>query len=381
MKFFKLVVRNLLRSKARTLLTMFGVSVSIFIFAALLSLDRGVQRMIDQTGNDSVLTVFDRYKACPPNSKLPLHYGDKIAALPTVAEVLPVRFLLSTCRTTTDLVAVHGIEADKLRDFKELAIGSADYDAFAAEKGAAIVGREVAGKYGWTTGQQVTLAQLGGVSFVVRGIFDAPGSSSNQVVYVDRTYLEQATQQPGWVTMFLVKPKDPSQADAVAASIDALFANFEVQTKTGPEKAFIARMITDFKDMVRFAQIVAWAALVLLLAAVANSMSMSVRDRLREMAIMKLLGFDSESTARLVLVEAVVASALAALCGAGLAWLAIGRSGFVISVEGFSIVPYLSGEVVTAGLCAGILLGAVGAFLPASGGARLPIVQALKEVD
>jgi hypothetical protein len=77
----------------------------------------------------------------------------------------------------------------------------------------------------------------------------------------------------------------------------------------------------------------------------------------------------------------MLSSALAALLGAGLAWLLISRSRFVISVEGFSIVPYLSGEVVAAGLFAGLLLGALGAFMPATSGARLPIVQALKEVD
>ena len=381
MKFAKLVIRNLLRSKARTLLTMLGVGVSIFIFAALVSLDRGVQRMIEQTGDDTVLTVFDRYKACPPNSKLPSHYGDKIAALPGVAETMSLRFLLSTCRTTTDLVAVHGIEVDKLRRFKALTIDEGEYAAFAGEKGAAIVGRDAANKYGWTVGQQVTLSQLGGVSFVVRGIFDAPGGSANQVVYVDRTYLEQATQQVGWTTMYLVRPADPAQADAVAAAIDAQFANFEVQTKTGPEKAFIARMITDFKDMVHFSQLVAWAALLLLLAAVANSMSMSVRDRLREMAIMKLLGFDSDSTVRLVLAESMLASFIAAAGGAGLAWLIVTQSGIVISVEGFTIAPYLSLEVIGAALFAGLLLGAIGAYLAAFKAAQLPIVQALREVD
>jgi putative ABC transport system permease protein len=381
MRFAKLVLRNILRSKTRTLLTMLGVGVSIFIFAALVSLDRGVQDMIDQTGGDTVLTVFDRYKACPPGSKIPVHYLDKIGAIPHVAAVLPVRFLLSSCRTTTDMVAVNGIDPAVLRSFKALELPAADYAAFAKEKGAAIAGRAVAEKYGWQVGQQVALSQLGGISFVLRGIFDSDSSAERQVVYVDRVYLEQATDQPGWVTMFLVKPDAPGNAEAISQAIDATFANFEVQTKTGPEKAFIARMIHDFKDMVHFAQLVAWAALLLLLAAVANSMSMSVRDRLREMAIMKLLGFDSEATARLVLVEAMLTSAVAALCGASLAWLIIARSGVVISIEGFTVAPTLTPEVVALATCAGVLLGALGAFFPASSGARLPIVQALREVD
>jgi putative ABC transport system permease protein len=133
--------------------------------------------------------------------------------------------------------------------------------------------------------------------------------------------------------------------------------------------------------MVHFAQLVAWAALVLLLAAVANSMSMSVRDRLREMAVLKLLGFDSNGAAQLVLAEAMLVSTAGALAGAGLAWLLINRSGIVVSVEGFTIAPMLTPEVVALGASAGLLLGALGAFLPAMSGARLPIVQALREVD
>jgi putative ABC transport system permease protein len=337
--------------------------------------------MVDQTGGETVLTVFDRYKACPPGSKIPIHYAAKIAAIPHVQAVLPVRFLLSSCRTTTDMVAVDGIDPRVLRQFKDLRLPAGEYAAFAREKGAAIAGRTVADKYGWQVGQQVTLAQLGGISFVLRGIFDSPSSTERQVVYVDRVFLEQATGQTGWVTMYLVKPDEPAHADAVSQAIDATFANFDVQTKTGPEKAFIARMIHDFKDMVHFAQLVAWAALVLLLAAVANSMSMSVRDRLREMAVLKLLGFDSNGAAQLVLAEAMLVSTAGALAGAGLAWLLINRSGIVVSVEGFTIAPMLTPEVVALGASAGLLLGALGAFLPAMSGARLPIVQALREVD
>jgi putative ABC transport system permease protein len=202
-----------------------------------------------------------------------------------------------------------------------------------------------------------------------------------QMVYVDHLYLEQASDQAGWTTMYLVLPERPESADAVSAAIDAQFANFDVQTKTGPQKAFVSRMITDFKDMVGFAQIVAWAALLLLLAAVANSMSMTVRDRLREMAILKLMGFDSYGATRLVISEAVIASTVAAALGVLLAFLVVNGSGVAISIEGFSIVPQLSTDVVIWAIGLGALLGLLGAWWPARSGARLPIVQALREVD
>ena len=156
MRLLRLAARNVLRTPARTILTMMGVAASIFIFSALLSLDHGVKRMVEKTGEDLVLTVFERFKACPPYSRLPVHYRDRIAALPHVKEVMAVRFLLSNCQTTTDLVAVHGVEPERFRRFRKVEIPEDQYRAFQGERGAAIVGKAVAEKYGWRVGDQVT---------------------------------------------------------------------------------------------------------------------------------------------------------------------------------------------------------------------------------
>ncbi len=380
-RFSKLILRNLTRAKARTLLTLLGVAMSVFIFAALLSLDHGVQRMIETTGDDSVITVFEKYKACPPFSHLPVHYTDKITGIAGVEEVMPVRFLLSTCGTTTDLVAIHGIDPAKLRSFMDINIPEDQYSAFAAEKGSAICGRQVADKYGWQVGQQVSLPQLNGISFALRGVFDAEGSSANQLVFVDRVYLDQSQEQQGIATLFRVKVKDPKQVDSVGQAIDSFFANYETQTKSSSEKSFIAAMIHDFKEMVSFSQLIAYAALILLLAAVVNSVSMSVRDRLREMAILKLLGFDSEKVIALVTTETALLGLFAAFIGTALAWTLTTFANLSISVEGFTIRPWMNSDVITLALASGLGLGFAGALLAARGSAKQPIVEALREVD
>lgn len=381
MKFLRLVIRNILRAPLRTLLTMLGVAASIFIFTALLSLDAGTDAMVEQSGGDSVITVFEKYKACPPYSRLPVSYADKIAGLEHVVDVMPVRFLLSNCKATTSLIALHGVDPEKLRRFRKIEIPDGQYAAFEAERGAAIIGRKVQQKFGWQVGNQVTLSQLAGVSFAVRGVFDAPGDSLENVVLLDRTYLETATGQTGWATLFSVLVDSEAQVTPVSNRIDALFANYQAQTKSGPEKSFIASQITDFRDMVKFVQLVGYTALALLLAAVMNSVSMSVRERLREMAILKLMGFRSEGVAQLVLMEAVIVAFLGAGIGLGLAALALSGGRFSIAIEGFSIIPVLDQNIALEALGAGALLGLLGAYWPSLRGARLPIVLAMREVD
>ncbi len=381
MRFLVLIIRNILRSRVRSSLTFIAVAISVFIFAALLSLDHGVQRMIRATGGDRVLIVFEKYKACPPFSRLPVHYADQIAALPHVTTVMPVRFLLSFCGTTIDLVSVHGIEPDKLRRFHNLDLPEEQYATFAGERGAAIVGRNIADKYGWQVGQQVTLPQLRGIGFTVRGIFSAAGSSLEEVVLVDREYLERSIDEVGVATLFMVEVDDPAFIDSTSAVIDLMTTNFETQTKSGPERGFIADQISGFKELVGFAQMVAYAALVMLLATVANSVSMSVRERLREIAVMKLLGFDSMFVTRLLLIETALLGLGAALTGVLVAWLVVQLGHVSISVEGFTMYPGLTGRIVIAAMVTGLILSTVAAFLPARGCSRRSIVEALRGVD
>ncbi len=377
----KLVFRNLMRRPLRTVLTTLTVAAAVLVFVCLLAVDGGVRRMVEETGDDAVIIVFERYKACPPYSRLPVHYADQIAQIPGVQEVMPIRFLLSSCQTTTDLVAIHGIEPDKFRYFRNIKVSDDDYNSFANERGAAMVGRATANRYGWQVGDTVTLQELRGVSFVVRGIFDAPGSSLESVILVDRHFLEYSINQVGVATMFTVLLEDVGHMDEVSREIDTMFANYPAQTRSGPEKSFITGNIEEFMHMVRFSQIVAYLALVLVLVAVSNSISMSVRERLREMALLRTRGFTQGMVVRLILYESVTGAVTASVTGIVLAALILSYGQFAIGVEGYTITPYLSIKIVLLALLAGTFLGFFGSILPAIHGTRQPIVTALREVN
>lgn len=381
MTWWHLILVNVMRARSRALLTAATIAATVAIFAALTAVDRGVTTMVERTGSDLVLTVFERYKACPPFSRLPLHYADHIATIPGVRSVMPVRFLLSNCQTTTDLVAVHGIDPHQLRAFRKIDVPESEFRAFEAERGNALVGERVAQRYGWLTGDQVTLKELHGISFLVRGIFKAPGSSLESTILVDRTYVEQALNQVGVETMFLVLVDDASHVDAVSRAIDSEFMNAGTQTQTGPERSFIASAIDDFHSLVSIAQVVAWCALALLAIAVANTFALEARDRLREFAVLRTSGFTPGQVQRLIVSEAGVLAVIASAAGVGLCALGLVLSRAQIAVEGYVIAPRLT--FASAGITAlvGAFLGAASAWWPAWRATRLPIVAALREVD
>lgn len=384
MRFARFVLANLIRRPLRTSLTALTIAASIFIFTALLSLDQGVKRMVIETaggtGNEQVIAVFDKYKACPPDSLLPVRYRERIEEIDHVAEVMPVRFLLSSCQMVTDLVAVHGVEPERLRRFRRFDLPDDQYSTFAGERGAAIVGRSIANKYGWRIGDSVTLQQLGGVSFIIRGVFDAPGSSIDSAIFVDREYLEYAVDQVGIATMFLVRVDEPRHLDAVSIAIDEVLMRDTTPTRSGPERAFIMSLIDDFSSMVAFSQVVAWAALALLLAAIANNVSMGLRDRLREMSILKTIGFRSGKVARLIIAEAVLLGVGASLLGCTAAYATITLGRFAVSVEGYTILPHFSVGIAAVAIAAGALLGLIGSLMPVLRATRVPIVAGLREV-
>ena len=381
MKFLPFAFKSLFRNPVRALLTLLGVGVAMFLFTGVVSLDQGMRRMLTNSSGDDVLVVFDKYQGCPPLSKLPTAHQAPVADLSGVAGTMPTLFLLSACSRATDLVAVHGIEPEKFRDFREIDLPDDQYRAFAEERGAAIVGERVARRYGWEIGQAVTLQQLGGVSFTIRGIFRAPGNSLENAILVDLDYLQFATDQIGQMTLLLVKVSDSERVGAVAERVDALFSSSSSPTKTSPERAFIATAISGVTGIVEFSRWLGYVALGIILIGVGNSLAMTIRDRTREFAILKTLGFRRPQVLGLVISEAALSSLLGGALGAGLAWLLVNRSSLSLSVEGFTITPHVTPELAGWAVALAAILGTVAAVVPAVQASRLQIVRALREVD
>ena len=139
--------------------------------------------------------------------------------------------------------------------------------------------------------------------------------------------------------------------------------------------------VSSIAGLVEFTSLLGYGALGLVVAGVGNSLSMSIRDRTREIAILKTLGFRRPQVLRLMLSEAIVCGAAGGLIGGGAAWALIRATHFELSVEGFSFAPALSTGLLLEAMILSVVLSTVAGLPSALRVARLRVVEALREVD
>jgi putative ABC transport system permease protein len=163
--------------------------------------------------------------------------------------------------------------------------------------------------------------------------------------------------------------------DRVARTVDQTFANSAYETSTDTEKALNKAFVAQFGNIKLIMVLVVGAAFVTILMIVGNTLMMSVRERTREIGVLKSLGFPPSRILRLVLGESVLLAVIGGLAGLGLAAL------FIVSVRDSvgGLLPQIaiSPEVALTGLALMLGFGIVTGLIPALNAMRLRIGAAL----
>jgi putative ABC transport system permease protein len=189
-----------------------------------------------------------------------------------------------------------------------------------------------------------------------------------------------AGNKEGIVTQFNVEVNDPSQLDEVAGAIDDTFATAQAPTWTSSEKEFVARAVTDIVQLVEFAGWLGIGSLIAIFALVANAISLSVQDRVKDHAVMQTLGYPEHLITRLIVVESLGLSLLGGVTGVGLAYLVSWLGQFTFSVEGVSVAIQTNSATTLTGLVICIIIGIGAGLLPAIRAARLSTAEAFRAV-
>jgi putative ABC transport system permease protein len=379
LRFAPYVLKSLWRHRTRTLLTVSGSAVALFVFCFIGAVQEGLDRLRHDQAAQRTLIVFQANRYCPFTSRLPEHYGPAIAQMEGVADVIPVKVFMNNCRASLDLIVFHGVPPSKLRQFRELELLEGDWRGFEQRRDAGVVGRAVAQRRNLKVGDRFS---VGAVTLTVAGIFASPRPAEENFVYTELEFLQRipGLRSVGEVTQFEVKLKEGADADAVCRAIDERYRGGPIQTDTRTRGVFEANAVGDLVELIGLAHYLGYACVALVLALVATTTMMAVQDRVREHAVLQTLGFSSPLIFALVLAESVLVSLIGGLLGVGLASGVLAVGGIALGTEGVVISFEPSPAVSAGGLAVSLAVGLLAGLVPAWQAARAEIVASLRSV-
>ena len=376
-----LALTLVLRQRLRSLLTVLGVAAAMCLFASIAALRSGVEQATAAERKDVTLVVYRENRFCPFTSRLPERYEPRIERIPGVADVVPMKIVVSNCRASLDVVTFRGVRKRRFAagEGQELRVVAGSLDDWYRRSDAAIVGRLLADRRGLRPGDRF---RSGGITSTVAAVYEADSPQHQNVAYVDLEFLQRAPgiDQVGIVTQFQVTVDDPEQLDAVARAIDAEFASDEEPTATSSEKAFVALAAADVMELVAFTGWVAAGCLAAVLALVANAIVLAVHDRVRDFAVFRTVGFTGPWIGTLVVLEASFLGVVGGIVGAGAGLGFLASTRYALSNDGLSITFDVGPGVWLACVVTSLAVGALAGLVPAIRAARTPIAESFRAV-
>jgi len=377
-KFAPYVLKSLLRHRARTLLTVSGTAVALFVFAFIGAAQQGLADMTRGKQAERTLIVFQANRFCPSTSRLPQDYEDTIEKVNGVKDVVPMQVYVNNCRASLDLVLFHGLPPEKLKTARDIRTIAGSREEFDGRTDAALVGDAVARRRGLVPGQKFT---IGEITVSVVGIFAAATPAEENVIYTHLDFLQRVKgRNVGEATLFEVQLTDDASTEGVCREIDAAFRNDRVPTDTRSKGVFQASVVGDLMELIGWANYLGFACVGLVLSLVATTTVMAVQDRVREHAVLQAIGFSGPRVFGLVLCEGAIVTLAGGLLGVGSALVVLWWSKIAVGTEGVTIALSPSLWLAVQGLIVSALVGVLAGIVPAWRAATAEIVSALRAV-
>jgi putative ABC transport system permease protein len=384
--------RNLFRRRGRTILTLCVVAVTVLIFNLLRTVDHGWKVGAEEAAKDRLAI---RHKVSI-TMQLPRRYVDDLrdpAKVPGVQAVTWANwFGAKDPRERVPFFAAFA--ADHLTWFEvmdEMKVEPAALEAWKQTNNGAILGDVLAKTLGVKVGDDVTITSdvyPGDWKFRVVGIYTALRKTVDRNSMVFRwDFLNNdprgafTKEQVGWV---MARIDDPSKSAQIARTIDKLFDERDDQTTTMSERAFQLSFLGGFAAVLRAFDIVSAVILLIMLLILANTVSMSVRERTHEYGVLRAIGFSPRYVFGFILGEAVLIALIGGLIGVGLTMLLInGALGPAIEDNMGGFFPYFRTPMAVLGisLAGAVLVGVLSGLAPAFGASRRKVTDALRRID
>ncbi len=377
----RLIWANLMRHRWRTILTMLSVAVAMFLFASLRSFGTTLDSL-SQFGAANRMVVRHKTAIVFP---LQMSYVPRLQAVSGVKGVSFATWFGGWYQDPKKFFANFAVDAETfIKLYPEITIPEDQREAFMHDRSGAVVGVDLMERNGWRVGQNVVLngsIYPGEWPFTIRATYTSRSRAFDEMSFMFHyAYLDERTQhraQPGW---FYLDIEDPNRAGEIARTVDEQFRNSNAPTLTMTEQAFQASWMGMFGNVRTLMNGIGMAVVFAILLVTGNAMMMSARERTREVAALKAIGFGNSTVSMIELAEAgavALAGAALGLGGAALLWANVSIPQLDQMIPGFRVAP----STIAIGIGIAVVLTLLSGFGPAWRATRMNVTQALRTVE
>ena len=385
MKYLPLIFRNVMRNKIRSLFTGLSIAVSLFLVVTLYSLLTSGEEIADEKKVYNRVAVLHEAGLA---GQLPIAYLDRVRKIPGVQVAAPMSWFGGNYREETIQFAQFATDAETIfKVYGENEIPADQLEAWQNDKTGCVVGAVIAKNKGWKLGDKISLQgniYPVNLELTVRGIYDGPSTADREWVlfhfaYMDESLKARRDPSAGNAGIIMLRAESTNQISPVMQAIEKTFASSDAPVKPMTEKAFeqsFMEMMGNVRGFIRYTSI---AVVIALLCVAANTMAMSLRERTREIALLKAIGFSQTSVLSLFLSESILIGLLGGIVGALGAKLMFGMADLSTVAPGLALF-YIPWKTALAGLGLAAAVGLFSGIIPAWRAAHVSVVDGLRKV-
>ena len=376
-----LVAKNAFRNKRRSILTVLSIAFSLLLLTLMMTIWRAFY--LDEGSAESAERLVVRHRVSL-TFNLPGYYREKIRAVPGVVAVVPITWFGGVYKDQKpeNFFARFGTDPEEFFNvYRDIEMPADQVTAWQRDRQGVIVDDTLAKKYGWKLGDRFVLQgdiYPVDLELYVRGIFHA--TPDDKSVYFNAKYVEEAVERfKGQAGTFTILAASPGDVSKIASTVDDMFRNAPQPTKSESEKAFGLEFVAMLGNVKAFILMICSAVVFATLLVSANTMAMSIRERTREVAVLKTLGFTRQSVLGLFVSEAVALALAGGMIGVGLAYLLIYAVTHSPQFFSFYNLKVTLGMWVAALFVSG-LVGLMSSLLPSYHASKVNIVDGLRHI-
>jgi putative ABC transport system permease protein len=385
MKFLPLIIRNVMRNKIRSLFTCLSIAVSLFLVVTLYSLITAQEEAVDSNSLSNRVAVLHEAGLA---GQLPIAYVNRVRRIPGVIYAAPMSWFGGNYREETTQFAQFATDAKYIFNvYPELTLPADQLEAWQKDKTGCVVGSLIARNKGWKIGSKIPLQgniYPADLELTVRGIYDGPSTMDRGWVLFHFDYFDESLKRlnypgSGNAGIIMARAASAEQMSPVMQAIQAAFESSNAPVKPMTEKAFAASFMEMIGNVRGFIRMTSTAVVLALLCVAANTMAMSVRERTREIALLKAVGFNQATVLGMFLAESVVIGLLGGVLG-GLGAKLLFASVDLSRIDAGLGMFFIPWRTALWGVTLAAFVGFMSGLIPAWRAARVSVVDGLRKV-